>query len=281
MTTPLAYEVHVSPGAQRAGEQRMPNGDPLYWNPLSTTLIYGETDAVLVDPPFIDEHIQAVGDWIKRSGKRLTAIYATHGHGDHWFGTAELVKRFPGARVYATPGTIELMIQQAGPGREQLWDKIFPGRIPASPVLAEPIPAEGILLEGNVLQAIEVGHTDTDKTTVLHVPSIGLVVAGDVAYNGVHQYIVEGRDGGFEEWIAALDQVAALQPAAVVAGHKNVEFADDPIVLDQTRQYLRDVIKLLADSSTPEEFFEAMMAIYPDRINRSPLWYGGVALLNG
>jgi hypothetical protein len=65
-----------------------------------------------------------------------------------------------------------------------------------------------------------------------------------------------------------------------VAGHKNVEFADDPSVLEQTKQYLRDVIKLLADSSTPEEFFDAMMAIYPDRINPSPLWYGGVALLN-
>jgi glyoxylase-like metal-dependent hydrolase (beta-lactamase superfamily II) len=281
MTTQLEYEVHVSPGALRAGEQRMPNGDRLRWNPLSTTLIYGSTDAVLVDPPFIDEHIQQVGDWIERSGKRLTAIYATHGHGDHWFGTAELVKRFPGARVYATPGTIEMMHQQAGAGREQLWDKIFPGQIPASPVLAEPIPAEGILLEGNVLQAIEVGHSDTDKTTVLHVPSIGLVVAGDIAYNGVHQYIAEGRDGGFAEWIDAVDQVAKLQPVSVVAGHKNVDLADDPIILDQTKQYLRDVIKLLANSPSAEEFFEAMMAIYGDRINPSPLWYGGVALLNG
>jgi glyoxylase-like metal-dependent hydrolase (beta-lactamase superfamily II) len=277
----LAYEVHVGPGAVRAGDQRMPNGDPLRWSPLSTTLIYGETDAVLVDPPFLTVDIEQVGDWIERSGKRLTAIYATHGHGDHWFGTGELVKRFPGVRVYATPGTIELMHQQAGPGREQLWDKIFPGQIPATPVLAELMPADGILLEGNVLQAVEVGHSDTDASTVLHVPSIGLVVAGDVAYNGVHQYIVEGRDGGFQAWIDALDQVAQLEPASVVAGHKNAELADDPIVLEQTKQYLRDVIKLLADSSSPEEFFDAMMAIHGDRINPSPLWYGGVALLNG
>jgi glyoxylase-like metal-dependent hydrolase (beta-lactamase superfamily II) len=281
MSNQLAYEVHVSPGALRTGDQRMPNGDALYWSPLSTTLIYGNTDAVLVDPPFLTEHIQQVGDWIEQSGKRLTAIYATHGHGDHWFGTGELVKRFPGVRVYATPGTIELMHQQAGPGREQLWDKIFPGQIPATPVLAEPAPAEGILLEGSVLQAIEVGHSDTEQTTVLHVPSIGLVVAGDVAYNGVHQYIVEGRDGGFQAWIDALEQVAKLNPVAVVAGHKNADFADDPIVLDQTKQYLQDVIKLLADSSSAGEFFEAMMAIYPDRLNPSPLWYGGVALLDG
>ncbi|WP_217696759.1 MBL fold metallo-hydrolase [Micromonospora avicenniae] len=38
-----------------------------------------------------------VGDWVERSGKRLRYVYATHGHGDHWFGTAEILKRFPGA----------------------------------------------------------------------------------------------------------------------------------------------------------------------------------------
>lgn len=257
----------------------MPNGDRLYWNPLSTTLIFGAEDAVLVDPPFLREHIQEVGDWIERSGKRLTAIYATHGHGDHWFGTGELVKRFPGAIAYATPGTIEMMHQQAGVGREQLWDRIFPGQIPSTPVLAVPVPAEGILLEGEVLKAIEVGHTDTDQTTVLQVPSLGLVVAGDVAYNGIHQYIVEGGDGGFEAWIAALDQVAALEPTAVVAGHKNRDLPDDPIILQETKQYLQDVTKLLAGSPTPQEFFDQMTDLHPDRLNPSPLWYGALALL--
>ncbi|MDX6281136.1 MAG: hypothetical protein QOH03_2207 [Kribbellaceae bacterium] len=278
-TTRLSYEVHVSPGALRAGEQRMPNGDRLYWNPLSTTLISGERDAVLVDPPFLSEHIQEVGDWVERSGKRLTAIYATHGHGDHWFGTGELVKRFPGAVAYATPGTIEMMHQQAGVGREQLWDRIFPGQIPSTPVLAVPVPTEGILLEGEVLKAIEVGHTDTDQTTVLHVGSIGLVVAGDVAYNGIHQYIVEGGDGGFEAWIQALDQVAELKPAAVVAGHKNRELPDDPNILQQTKQYLQDASKLLATQPTPEEFFDHMTELHPNRLNPSPLWYGALSLL--
>lgn len=274
----LSYEVHVSPSALRAGEQRLPNGDRLYWNPLATTLISGAHDAVLVDPPFRTEHIQAVGDWVERSGKRLTAIYSTHGHGDHWFGAGELVKRFPGTAVYATPGTIEMMHQQAGVGREQLWDVLFPGQIPATPVLAVPVPAEGIALEGELLQVIETGHTDTDQTTVLYVPSIGLVVAGDVAYNGIHQYIVEGVDGGFEAWIDALDQVAKLEPTAVVAGHKNRDLPDDPIVLEQTKQYLQDVMEIRAEAATAEEFYDRMIERHPNRLNRSPLWYGGLSL---
>ncbi|WP_406434370.1 MBL fold metallo-hydrolase [Streptomyces sp. NBC_01589] len=69
------------------------------------------TGAYLLDPVgiLLQAPPQRAGDWIERSGKRLAYIYATHGHGDHWFGTADLVRRFPGVTVYATPGTIEVM----------------------------------------------------------------------------------------------------------------------------------------------------------------------------
>ncbi|MGW1912968.1 MBL fold metallo-hydrolase [Streptomyces sp. NPDC002076] len=88
----LAYETFVSDGTPWAGEARLPNGDRLVSSPVTSTLIYGDDDAVLVDPPFTREQTERVGDWVERSGKRLTRIYSTHGHGDHWFGTAELVK---------------------------------------------------------------------------------------------------------------------------------------------------------------------------------------------
>jgi glyoxylase-like metal-dependent hydrolase (beta-lactamase superfamily II) len=259
----------------------MPDGAPLVWSPLSSTLIFGAHDALLVDPPFTRTQIRSVGDWVERSGRRLAYIYATHGHGDHWFGTGELARRFPGVTIYATEGTIEVMRQQAGPSREQLFDRIFPGQIPETPVLAEPVPAQGFRLEGNPVEAVETGHTDTDKTSVLHVPSIGLVVAGDVAYNGVHQYILEGGGGGLHEWLRALDRVAALHPRAVVAGHKNKNRSDDPAILDETRQYLQDAIRLLDDKPAAREFYDHMTGLYPDRLNPGVVWLGARGLLGG
>jgi glyoxylase-like metal-dependent hydrolase (beta-lactamase superfamily II) len=128
----LSYDVFVSDGPTGAGDERMPDGAPLVWSPLSSTLIFGARDALLVDPPFTRTQIQAVGDWVEQSGRRLAYIYATHGHGDHWFGTGQLARRFPGVTVYATEGTIEVMRRQAGPSREQLFDRIFPGQIPES-----------------------------------------------------------------------------------------------------------------------------------------------------
>jgi glyoxylase-like metal-dependent hydrolase (beta-lactamase superfamily II) len=277
--TRLSYDVFVSDGPAGAGDERMPDGAPLAWSPLSSTLIFGAHDAVLVDPPFTRTQIQRVGDWVERSGRRLAYIYATHGHGDHWFGTGELARRFPGVTVYATAGTIEVMRRQAGPSREQLFDRIFPGQIPETPVLAEPVPARGFLLEGNPVVAVETGHTDTDQTSVLHVPSIGLVVAGDVAYNGVHQYVVEGGHGGLQEWLRALDRVAGLHPRAVVAGHKNKNRPNDPAIVHETRQYLQDVIRLLEGKPAAREFYDQMTGLYPDRLNPGVVWLGARELL--
>jgi glyoxylase-like metal-dependent hydrolase (beta-lactamase superfamily II) len=276
----LHYDVLVHDGLPREREQRLPDGSPIVSSPVSSTLIYGDERAVLVDPPFTRDQIRRVGDWIEHSGKTLSHVYATHGHGDHWFGTDLLLQRFPAAIAYATEGTIAKMREQATVGRAQMWDVDFPGQIPPSPVVYQPIPADGIELEGHRLHAVEVGHTDTDDTTVLHVPSIGLVVAGDVAYNGVHQYLLESTGGGIESWLAALDTVAALRPRAVIAGHKNKDLPDDPAIIDQTRQYLLDAQRLLADKRSPREYFDTMIALYPDRLNVGPVWYSAVALLS-
>jgi glyoxylase-like metal-dependent hydrolase (beta-lactamase superfamily II) len=278
--TPLRYEVMVHDGLPRHREQRLPDGSAIVSSPVASTLIFGEHDAVLVDPPFTHDQVQRVGDWIENSAKTLTFIYATHGHGDHWFGTDLLLQRFPGAIPYATDATIAMMHQQATEGRAQMWDVDFPGQIPPSPVVYQPVPADGIELDGQRLLAVEVGHTDTDDTTVLHVPSIGLVVAGDAAYNGVHQYLLESRGGGIDAWLAAIDIVEALRPRAVVAGHKNRALPDDPAILGQTRQYLIDAQRLLDEKPTPREFFDRMLALYPDRLNPGPVWYGALGLLS-
>ncbi|MDH6198322.1 glyoxylase-like metal-dependent hydrolase (beta-lactamase superfamily II) [Mycobacterium frederiksbergense] len=278
--TELRYEVMVHDGLPRHREQRLPDGSPIVSSPVSSTLIFGERDAVLVDPPFTRDQIQRVGDRVESSGRTLKFVYATHGHGDHWFGTDLLLQRFPGAVAYATEGTIAMMREQATTGRAQMWDVDFPGQIPPSPIVYQPIPDAGLQLEGEPLIAVEVGHTDTDDTTVLHVPSIGLVVAGDVAYNGVHQYLLESADGGIKSWLQALNKVAALKPEAVVAGHKNKDLPDDPAILAQTRDYLLDAQRLLAGKPSPREFFDYMTRLYPDRLNVGPVWYSAVALLS-
>jgi glyoxylase-like metal-dependent hydrolase (beta-lactamase superfamily II) len=282
-TTPgLAYETFISDPVEVATSDLVPNGDKRMFSPMTATLISGKHDAVLVDPPMTIAQAAAVGDWIESSGKNLTAIYITHGHGDHWFGSGPLVKRFPQAQVFATPGTIAMMrVHGSAEFRAALWDAQFPGQIPESPVIATTPPGNRITLEGHELLAIEVGHTDTDDTTVLHVPSLALVVAGDVIYNNVHQYLRESQGTGLASWRAAIDVVESLHPQHVVAGHKDRTRDDSVENIALTRRYLDDAEALLTAQPRPTalSFFADMLGIYPDRLNPGALWSGAVSLL--
>jgi glyoxylase-like metal-dependent hydrolase (beta-lactamase superfamily II) len=281
MTASLRHKTFVTSQIPQSGRGPLPDGSTRMWSPITSTLIMGKRDAVLVDPPMTTAQATEVGDWIAASGRNLRNIYITHGHGDHWFGAIPLLQRFPGVTVLATQGTEQLMAAQNRPQfRADFWDKVFPGQLPTGEVAVSVVDEGGFELEGIRLLPIEVGHTDTDATTMLHVPETALLVAGDVVYNGVHLYLTEsGGVTGIDAWLAALDVAEALRPATVVAGHKNPRAFDTPSEIQATRRYLTDARRLLESSDRAEAFYHGMLALHPNRLNSGALWGAAVTLL--
>jgi glyoxylase-like metal-dependent hydrolase (beta-lactamase superfamily II) len=268
----LKWDVFV---AKRQGLTRdlPPGKEEWMWVPGSATLIYGEKDAVLVDTLLTVDQAKALVDWVAAHGKNVTTIYVTHGHGDHFFGLGAVLDRFPNARAVATPDVVKVMRRQASPEYvASFWKARYPGQIPERLVIAEELKENVIRLEGRELIPVPLGHTDTDKTTCLHVPSAGLVVAGDAAYNDVHLYLAESNAQTRGEWIAALDTIEALKPRAVIAGHKKAEREDSPRIIEETRQYIRDFERLAEATTTAREFYDKMLALYPNRANPGSLW---------
>ena len=271
--TTLTYQVYVTPILATATKDIPPGQSRSTWSPISATLISGRRDAVLVDPLMTIEQGMAVADWVSTTGKNLTTVYVTHGHGDHWFGLGAVRERFPGVQAVATPAVIEGMRKWSSPEVLQaFWLPRFQGQIPEDNPVADPLDGPSFELEGHPLVAVNLGHSDTDDTTALHVPDIGLVVAGDSVYNGVHQYLAESDTQGRRDWLAALNIIEALGPCAVVAGHKRYGNDDNPRIIEETRQYIRDFDRLDQETSTAEELYWQMLAIYPDRVNPGALW---------
>ncbi len=185
----LNVNVFTAPGKAMVGERPKPFGEALGFDPITSTLIFGENDAVLVDAMTTVAEAEALADWIALHNRNLETIYITHAHFDHFYGLSILLDRFPGARAIAKPATVKAMQMSFTPPVERLARRLFPGQVATKLVAPEPYEHDTFTLEGHELRIIAQGRTDSPDSTSLYVPSIGLIVAGDVVYNQCRMYV--------------------------------------------------------------------------------------------
>jgi glyoxylase-like metal-dependent hydrolase (beta-lactamase superfamily II) len=250
-----------------------PGREKLDWVANTATLIWGERDAALIDTFLSDQQSAELADWIESKGRVLRKVYLTHGHPDHFFGLTKILARFPQARALARPNVVKVMQFVSDPdfvakNLVQRW----PGQVPPHLTVAEPLDGDSFELEGNELRIIDTGHTDTNETTGIHIPSLEMVVAGDAIYNETHPYLGESDHNGRQAWLAAIDKIAALTPKVVVVGHGPVNPDNSPRHIAATRQYILDFDRLDDETTTPIDLYQRMLALYPDRINPGSLW---------
>ena len=271
----LSVNVFTAPGKTMVGERPRPFGEALGFDPITSTLIFGENDAVLVDAMTTVAEAEALAAWIALHNRNLETIYITHAHFDHFYGLGILLDRFPGARAIATPQTLKAMQMSFTPQVERLARHMFPGQVATRLVAPEPYEGETFTLEGHELRIIAQGRTDSPDSTSLYVPSIGLIVAGDVVYNQCRMYVGDTTPESRKNWIADLDKLAALNPRIVVAGHKKPGVPDSPAAIQDTKRYLEDFDRVQKIATSDQDLFDQMTALYPDWVaNQSWLMFG-------
>jgi glyoxylase-like metal-dependent hydrolase (beta-lactamase superfamily II) len=250
------------------------------WVANSATLIYGDHDAVLVDTFLMIEENERLTEWIRSHRRNLTYIFLTHGHGDHTYGIGQVLDAFPEAEAVGTAGTVAEATRETGDEyRDGFFGRLFPGQVP-QPRIPTELSGDTIALEDHELHVIETGHTDTMSSSVLWVPSLRLLVAGDVVYNRTHMYLGESTTLSRQEWIATLGRLRDLDAVYVVAGHKQPDGTDDPDNIDQSIKYLTDFNDAAERTTTPMELYQAVLQKHPRRANPGSLW-GAAKITNG
>jgi glyoxylase-like metal-dependent hydrolase (beta-lactamase superfamily II) len=271
----LSVNVFTAPGKAMVGERPKLFGEALGFDPITSTLIFGDNDAVLVDAMTTVAEAEALAAWIALHNRNLQTIYITHAHFDHFYGLGILLDRFPGARAIATPRTVNSMQMSFTPAVERLARRLFPGQVPTKLIAPEPYERDTFSLEGHELRIIEQGRTDSRDSTSLYVPSIGLIVAGDVVYNQCRMYVGDTTPESRKNWIADLDRLAALNPTMVVAGHKKPGAPDSPSTIQDTKRYLEDFDRLQKTATSDQALFDQMTELYPHWVaNQSWLMFG-------
>jgi glyoxylase-like metal-dependent hydrolase (beta-lactamase superfamily II) len=240
----------------------------------TSTLVTGRSEAVLVDAQHIRTDVAALAEFIGNTGKTLTTIYITHGHADHWYGAGDLLAKFPGARVVATAPVVEY-INQAGETESQQWAAMFGERVAKATAVPEVLDGLTIELEGHELNIVEVGQGDIRPSTVLHIPDLDAVVAGDVVYNQIHAMLGLSGPSGWQRWLESLDAIEKLSPRMIVAGHRKPESSDYEAtrMLDETRSYISDFADGAKRFDSAKELAELMKSKYPDFGNRWTLHF--------
>jgi glyoxylase-like metal-dependent hydrolase (beta-lactamase superfamily II) len=80
----LGVNVFNAPGKAMVGERPRPFGEALGFDPITSTLIFGEHDALLVDAIMTVAEAGALADWVALHNRNLETIYITHAHFDHF-----------------------------------------------------------------------------------------------------------------------------------------------------------------------------------------------------
>jgi glyoxylase-like metal-dependent hydrolase (beta-lactamase superfamily II) len=248
------------------------------FSPTTSTLLVGRSESVLIDAQYIDSDIAALGDLIEETGTKLTAIYVTHGHADHYLGIGTLLERFPGARPLATPGVVDY-IKATLELQTGQWSAMFGDAASKATVLPEPMADDAIDLEGTELRVIEVGQGDIRPSTVVHIPAIDTVVSGDVVYNQIHAMLGLSGPEEWQNWIESVNRVERLGPATIVAGHKKPEASDQAVeaMLEGTRSYISDFADSAQTAKGPDELVATMLTKYGTLGNRWTLEYSARA----
>jgi len=229
---------------------------------VTSTLVYGEKDAILIDGQFLLSDAHRLAAAVLESKKNLTTVYVTHWHPDHYFGLNVIKQAFPNAKIVALPPVVEDIKKGAEPKVKQ-WKPAYGDNLTSNPVIPEPLTSNTLTLEGETLELIGGVQGDDKNNSYVWIPSLKAVVCGDIAFNGIYPWTLETTPALRKDWIAVLDKIASLKPAIVVAGHKKTEMKDDDSSIRFVKNYLTYYDEALSSSKTSEELQSKMKKKFP------------------
>ena len=230
--------------------------------PVSSELVTGARDAVLIDAQFQRNDAEALVERVRASGKNLTTVYISHSDPDFYFGLDVIKAAFPAAKIVATPQTVAA-IQASMAGKQAYWSPILKENAPRALVLPEPLAGNTILLEGKKLEVLGLDGPAPART-VVWIPALKTVAGGVVVFGKSHVWIADTQTpASRQQWIAMLGRIEAKKPARVVPGHFLDEAPQTLASVRFTRDYLRTFEREAAKASDAKALSTAMQQHYP------------------
>lgn len=230
--------------------------------PVSSTLVTGEREAILIDAQFGKSQAAKVVDMIRASGKKLSTIYISHGDPDFYFGLDTVLAAFPDAKAVASEPTVR-HIKETVDGKLAYWGPKLGADAPARTVVPEVLAGNSLTLEGRKLEINGLDSAQPDRSFVW-IPSLRTVAGGVVVFGNLHVWMADTQTPkSHQDWLATLARIEALKPKTVIPGH----YAQGaPLTVESVRYtagYIRAFDAAAAQAKDSSALIAAMKAKYP------------------
>lgn len=248
-----------------------PGHDALF--PVSSVIVSGEREAVLVDAQFGKAQAEQVAERLRASGKRLTTIYISHGDPDYYFGLDTLTQAFPDAKVVASAATVA-HIRQTMDDKLAYWGPQMGADKPAKLVVPQVLAGNRLELEGQTLEVVGLDGPQPDRSFVW-IPSIKAVVGGVVVSENIHVWMADTQSAqSHTDWLATLAHIEKLAPRTVIPGHYLGQSSRSLDAVRFTAGYIRAFDSETAKARDAAALIAAMSKRYPNLADESSLELG-------
>ncbi|CDH34389.1 MBL fold metallo-hydrolase [Xenorhabdus bovienii] len=238
--------------------------------PVSSEIISGDHEVVLIDAQFKKSDAQELVKMIQQTGKKLTTIYISQSDPDFYFGLDVITTAFPEAKVIASPETIKA-INETKDGKLAYWGGILQDQAPKKVIVPEPLKGNTFIVDGEKLIVEGLDGPAADRTFVW-VPKLKAVVGGVTVSGNIHVWIADTQTKvSRQHWMQTLDRIKSLKPDTVVPGHY---VGSAPMTLESvtfTQNYLTTLEKELPKAKDSEALIAAMKKHYPNLADESSL----------
>jgi glyoxylase-like metal-dependent hydrolase (beta-lactamase superfamily II) len=180
-------------------------------------MVETSSGVVLIDTTLRVSDATALKARLDALGKPLLGVLLTHGHPDHYNGTA-IVTAGRDVPVFATR-EVDRVIRADDAAKEKMWKPMFGAEWPASRAFPDRLVADGdvVPLGGLAFRVHAVGPAESHADSYWTIDGMPIAFVGDLVFSQTHSFITDAHTGA---WLKALDQLGRLPATTVLyPGH--------------------------------------------------------------
>lgn len=237
----------------------------------TSTIIYGEQYAYVVDAQFQKKYALQLVDKIKGLGRTLKLIFISHYDPDFYFGLDVLHEAFPEARILSTAQTAYL-ISASKDDKIAVWKDQLGDDAPSQLFVPEAVEAVPDL-EGNKIEIMS--RKDDPGHSYLWIPGIKTVLGGNSVNYGFHLWMADTQTPDeIQQALAVIEDIKNLHPEVVVPMHFTQPEFDPKKNLKFVHDYLAVYLEAVRKDSTADGIIAFMKAEFPELGKEQQLEFG-------